>query len=222
MQVTGVARLGSCSTTARALDRPIRGAGPDTHSYRGHMTHHRRITTFALVLCALAACGGDVTTAPGPTAKLIAERDTDTGFQTDSLAYTLRAGRSGYETRIAAVFTNRSASTVYIVNCGGATAVSLEKLVGDQWQRVWSPVIPACLSQPITVPAGGTWRTELWVFGGYPGSNSYPQFEVADPAGVYRAVWHGVLISYQDRLPFGEPLPLPLRASNRFTLAVQR
>ena len=60
------------------------------------------------------------------------------------------------------------------------------------------------------------------MFGGYPGSNAYPQFAVADPAGVYRAVWHDVLGSYQDRLPFGEPLPLSLRTSNRFTLTVQR
>ncbi len=148
-------------------------------------------------------------------------RDTGAAFQTDSVGYTLRAGASGYEGRLGVVFTNRTSATVYIVNCGGATQLRLEKLVGGEWKYAWAPYIPMCLSPPITVAPGDAYRTSVQIFGGYPGSRTYPQFEVADIAGVYRAVWLNVLNSYQDRAPFGEVLPAELRVSNRFTLSLE-
>ena len=173
----------------------------------------------ALAVVSLAACADREPSAARLTdASLVQD---ETLFRTDSLAYTLRAGSIGYEGRIGVEFTNRTAATVYIVNCGGATSLSLEKLVDGAWRPVWSPVIPACLSAPITVPAGGVYRTVIHVFGGYAGSNTAPQFEGADIPGTYRAVWHSVLASYQDRLPFGQPLPLAQRVSNQFTLSVQ-
>ena len=110
---------------------------------------------------------------------------------------------------------------MYFVNCRGQTEVNLEKLVDDRWRVVWGPGIPMCLSPPITVPAGGTYDSRIGVIAGYPGSNLQPQFSVPDVAGVYRAVWHQALSSYQDHLPFGEPLALEHRVSNRFRLEVQ-
>ena len=169
----------------------------------------------ALSLLLISGCH-ERAIAPGVATPLT--RDTAALFQTDSLAYVLRAGVVGYQGDIAVTLTNRSAGSIYIVNCGGATDVGLEKRVGDVWQNVWSPVVPACLSLPITVPVGGTYRTRILVFGGYPGTNSYPQFSVAYVPGEYRAVWLSVLSSYQDRLPFGEQLPLEWRTSNRFML----
>jgi hypothetical protein len=148
-------------------------------------------------------------------------RDIGATFQTDSVGYTLRAGTSGYEGQIGVVFTNRTPGAVYIVNCGGATQLRLEKLVGGEWKYAWAPYIPLCLSPPITVAPGETYRTGIRVFGGYAGSKTYPQFEVGDIAGVYRAVWLNVLSSYQDRAPFGEVLPTELRVSNRFTLLIE-
>ena len=41
---------------------------------------------------------------------------------------------------------------------------------------------------------------------------------VAEISGIYRAVWNSAVTRYQDQLPFGEPLPLAQRTSNRFTL----
>lgn len=145
-------------------------------------------------------------------------RDTAAAFQTDSLHYTLRATSSGWEARIGFVFTNPTAAPAYVVNCGGATGVTLEKLVDGAWRAGWHAIIPMCLSAPITIAPGARWEPSLYVFGGYPGGNTVPRFEAPDPTGVYRAVWHSVLRTYQDRLPFGDPLPLAQRTSNRFTL----
>lgn len=179
-----------------------------------------RPTTWAigLVLSGLAVSCDSPSVASPPS---LISRDDDALFQTDSLGYTLRASPGGFYGEIGVTFTNRSSGTVYIVNCGGITAVQFERRVNAGWQMVWSAVVRACLSEPITVPAGATYRTRVWIFGGYPGSNSYPQFSIPDIAGEYRAVWVNVLSSYQERLPFGDPLPLEQRVSNRFMLATE-
>ena len=190
------------------------------------MKHRRRIFGIIVALAALAllpACR-DSPVAPHVAASGAGgalTRETAPLFQTDSLTYKLVAGSHGYEAEIEARFTNRTAGRVYFVNCNDATGLSLEKLINGAWVGVWSPALPMCLSQPITVPAGGTYDSRISVFGGYPGSNAWPQFSVTDLAGTYRLVWHHALRSYQDRLPFGVPLPLEQRASNRFTLQVQ-
>ena len=162
-------------------------------------------------LCALArSLGGQIT------------RDVGALFQTDSLRYTLRAQSVGFDGEIGLTFTNRTGGTVYIVNCNESTAVSLEKRVAGQWETVWSPPIPLCLSKPITIAVGATYRTRIRIFGGYPGANSYPKFSTTDIAGEYRAVWAQVLSSYQpDSLPFGARLPIDRRVSNRFILATE-
>lgn len=101
------------------------------------------------------------------------------------------------------------------------TSVVLEKVIDGKWKGVWSPILPLCLSPPITVPgSGGTYRSSLWVFGGYPGTNTAPKFSISDIPGTYRAVWYGVLRSYEDA-PFGPPLELANRVSNRFVPSVQ-
>ena len=175
----------------------------------------------ALAVSALAACGGSTSPSDDPAPGASLARDDGAPFQTDSLAYTLRPGTVGYEGEVALTFTNRSASTAYIVNCNGLTGVTFEKLVDGRWEAVWGPAIPDCLSPAIVVPPGGTWRTRVHVFSAFPGSNVEPKFRTPEIAGVYRTVWHYVLRSFQPRLPFGEPFPLEARVSNRFTLAVR-
>ncbi len=176
------------------------------------------VAAFALAGCQDPTLAPDAREAPS---SVVSTRDTAALFQTDSLAYTLRAGVSGYEGEIGVTLTNRTNGTIYIVNCREATGVRLEKRTSTGWQTVWSPHIPSCMSAPIVVPVGGVRRTRIPIFGGYPNSNAHPQFSVADVAGEYRAVWGSVLSSYQDRLPFGEPLPLESRTSNRFTLRTE-
>jgi hypothetical protein len=150
-------------------------------------------------------------------------RDVGALFQTDSLRYTLRATDVGFDGEIGVTFTNRTKGTVYIANCNGATAISLEKRLAREWTIVWTPPIPLCLSPPITIAPAATYRTHIRVFGGYAGSNVGTQFSTTNIPGEYRAVWGRVLSSYRaDSLPFGTPLPIAQRVSNRFLLKTER
>jgi hypothetical protein len=183
------------------------------------MRFHRHLVAIVL---GLAACR-EPSTGPEATATTAEiTRDENAQFQTDSLAYTLGTASIGYVGVIGVTFVNRTGATVYFVNCGGATGLSLEKRVDGQWVNVWSPVMLLCLSPPIIVAAGATYRTQISIFGGYPDGNTYPRFSVADIAGEYRAVWYSVLRTYQESSSsFGEQLPLDARISNRFSIAVQ-
>jgi hypothetical protein len=188
------------------------------------MKHRRHVFTISVALAALAllpACRDAVAPRDPATGAAALTRETAPLFQTGSLSYTLVAGSHGYEGEIDVRFTNRTAGTVFFVNCSGATSLSLEKRILGAWVAVWTPVLQHCLSQPITVPPGGTYDSRIGVFGGYPGSNAWPQFVVTNVAGSYRLVWHDALRSYQDRLPFGVPLALEHRVSNRFELQSQ-
>jgi hypothetical protein len=176
---------------------------------------------FAVLLLSFVAAGcsggveGDVIV--DPTAPLIA-RDLAALFQTDSLRYTLKAFSGSYDGTIGVVFTNGTPDTAFIVNCAGSTSLALEKLVDGGWVRAWSPVLPACLSPPIVIAPGRQYRSDVRIFSGYVGSNLYPQFSITDITGIYRIVWDNVLRTYQDRLPFGEPVGPDRRVSNRFEL----
>jgi hypothetical protein len=48
-----------------------------------------------------------------------------------------------------------------------------------------------------------------------------PRFPTNDVAGVYRLVWPDVVHDYQPSSPWGEPLPLTGRVSNRFVLTIR-
>ncbi len=149
-------------------------------------------------------------------------RDAEAPFQTDRLSYTLVSTPRGIEGNIAYVLTNRTQAPLHIVNCNGSTALSLEKQIGDQWVKAWSAIVPACLSQPIIVQPAQEYRDVVHVFGGHPGTMFDPKFSVDPVPGVYRLVWRDVLESFApDARPFGEPIPLNQRTSNRFRLDVE-
>lgn len=184
------------------------------------MTRTRILAALGTLLLG-AACSAPATPPAAPAASA-QTGDVTPLFRTDAASYDLRAGGVAHEATIGVTFTNRSGGTVYFVNCNGQIGASLEKLVAGEWKAVYAPVMQMCLSAPITVAPGGTHQTRIVISAGYPGSNVYPQFTVADVSGEYRAVWHQVLSSYQDRLPFGDPLPLESRISNRFSLVAAR
>lgn len=187
-----------------------------------------RLWALLTIVVVMAGCG-DATTAAterSPEAPFVpmvplVTRDTAALFQTDSLAYALRDGGNWYQSTVGVTLTNRTRGPIYIVNCAGGTGLQLEQRVGDQWQRVWSPLLPLCLSPPIVVPVDSIYRTRVEIIGAPQGAKALPQFATVQLSGEYRIVWTGVVSSYQDRNPFGAPLPLDARVSNRFTLTLQ-
>jgi hypothetical protein len=138
---------------------------------------------------------------------------------TDASSYVLEPEWVGLRTSIGIRFLNRSAETMYIVNCRGGLAATLQKRVGGEWVTYWSPVLQQCLSAPIVVAPGATFEQQLNVWGALPGSNALPQWASADVAGTYRLVLGNLVWNYDDRRHgFGDKVPLELRTSNEFVL----
>jgi hypothetical protein len=166
----------------------------------------------------LVACGGDAspTETDGPL-----ERDASAAFQTDSMSYGLVRTTQEYQGRVEMQYTNRRNDTVYVANCGGATAVKLERLVAGQWRTAFEPPVFNCFSQPIVIAPGTTRRFTLLIGAGVQGSAVEPRWPYADVEGTYRVVWGQFLTTYrEDRSPKGDALPLDQRLSNRFRLVL--
>jgi hypothetical protein len=196
----------------------MRGMLPSDVQVGNRHTGHVRI--FALLLVLLGACEASDPRVDSASPSAFT-RDVAPLFQTDSLSYVLRDNGSAYVGIIGVTLTNRTGGPVYIVNCNGIASVNLQKRFNSsEWQNVWSPVSPACLSPPITVRAGETHRISLGITGGHPGSSIFPQFSTDQIEGEYRILWRDVLSSYRDRAPFGDTLPLESRISNRFMISL--
>jgi hypothetical protein len=179
-------------------------------------------TALALALVAAVAACSDVAELLGIRSEDRAPRTEMPALRTDAFAYTLHASAGGVEGKIAFTFTNPARHAVHIVHCNRVMSLHLEKRVGNAWVTAWTPVVPMCLSEPIVLQPGQVYHDTVHVFGGYPASNFYPKFTVADVPGEYRLVWDAVLKSFNPRgASFGEPLPLAQRTSNAFTLAVE-
>lgn len=180
------------------------------------MSSRRTSLVIAVVLVMAAACDGTLV-APARW-NTIAAADRAAQFRTDSASYTFTTGSLGTEGRIRATLTNRSGRTMYFVSCRESTSLSIQRLDGERWTEFWSPVRNLCLSTPITVPNGGSHTFDIRVFAGKAGSNYYPKFESPLTTGLYRVMWHDAYFTYQDQLPWGEPVPESLRVSNRFVI----
>lgn len=146
----------------------------------------------------------------------------DAPIVTDRASYTLQRGSHGWETEITFQYANATARTISILNCNESFALRLEMREGGDWVSAWNPPIPMCLSRPIEISPGGSYGTTLSVFGGYPGSNTYPQFEVEEIDGTYRLVIESAYWDYDhDGPPWGEQLPLAARASHTFEIRTE-
>jgi len=138
---------------------------------------------------------------------------------TDRSAYMLTPENNGLSVTIPYVFTNQTSGPVYVVNCRGGFAKALQRWNGVAWADAWTPGLLDCLSDPIVINVGESYTTELHVWGARPGSDWFPQFDVADPSGWYRLVWIDALSSFDRNVPsFGTPIPFEKRISNSFEL----
>jgi hypothetical protein len=150
---------------------------------------------------------------------LSVDPDPEPAMQTDGLEFRLRSAGSGFEGEIPYSYFNDSGSRIYLVNCNQQFDARLERKCDDDWVLGWAPVMNLCLSAPIIIEPGGVFRDTLRVYAARYGSNSAPQFQFENPEGIYRIRWEGALTSFDpDQYPFGEPLPLERRTSNRFVL----
>lgn len=174
-----------------------------------------RFSLAAPLLIATAGCG-DVFDPVVPP-----DRDLAAGLQTSELAYTLESRGDGIiGVDIPYTVHNRTSERVFIVNCGGATATELERLVDGVWKRVWSAVIPACLSPPIELDVGSTLERSIDVSGGTANCFCAPIFEDGQVAGVYRIVHASFVHGYDEgQSGFGDIVPEVARVSNAFTLS---
>jgi hypothetical protein len=216
----GQAGLVVCSVEQVAQREPVT-ASPPTESGPGSSTmssrffrHGGRVAGLAGAACliSLAGCDSTSVTSPAPEAQ-------DPSIVTDQLSYRLTPEGEWLAVTIPATFTNRTGAAVYLLNCNGGFDKTLERWNGSVWVTAWEGGSGDCLSDPIVIGPGESLSRQLHVLGAAPGSNSYPQFDVANPSGAYRLVWYDLLSSFQrDASPYGPPISLEFRVSNTFDL----
>ncbi|HEX6096403.1 MAG TPA: hypothetical protein VF432_08780 [Thermoanaerobaculia bacterium] len=179
-----------------------------------------------LLLLVLSACTGDVET---PAVETAAPVETPTPaktpavpaapIRTDRSSYVLTNGSQGPETTIVATLRAPADQTLYILNCNGASGLTMQRRSGEEWVYSWVISMAACMSPPIVVPPGGehTGRLALHERAG----------AVPEPvggrlvSGTYRMVWTGVLTSFDPNTEgFGPELPMEQRVSAPFTIQV--
>ena len=183
----------------------------------------------AVLLLLLAACAGDVDTKPietaAPAKARAARGPVETPavpaapVRTDRSTYVLTNGSQGREATIVATLRAPADQTLYILNCNGASGLTLQRRTGEAWVWSWVVGMNACMSPPIVVPPGGeqTARISLHDRAG----------AVPDPvggklmSGTYRVVWTGVLTSFDPNVGgYGPELPIEQRVSAPITIEV--
>jgi hypothetical protein len=175
----------------------------------------RSFPLLALAIFLLGACKPGEPPAPPVTAThapvVIAKRAPVT---TDRANYVMHEGPFGPETTIVSTFTAPADRDVYLLNCNGQFAVGLQRPVGDGWEHVWLPAMNACMSAPIVIRAGQTYRSTMTVDSGVDAAVSSRRSETKVGTGTYRVIWHGILGSYDRKVsPPGEHLPVEQRVS---------
>ena len=182
-----------------------------------------------LVLLLLAACtkavapsAAERSETPSAPAKTSAsgEKATSAPVTTDRSTYVLTNGPQGPEATIVTTLRAPEDRALHLLNCNGATGVSLQRQVGDEWVYAWSVMMNACLSPAIVVPPGGEHTARVYLHENS-GGVSYPPGARMLESGSYRVVWTGVLLSFDpDVRGFGPELPLEQRVSAAITIEV--
>jgi hypothetical protein len=179
-----------------------------------------------LLLVVLAACAGDVETPPVETtapATASAPVNTpavpDAPIRTNRSSYVVTGGSEGPESTIVATLHAPADQTLYILNCNGATGLTMQRKEGDQWVYGWMITMAACMSPPIVVPPGGEHTGRLLL---HERAGAVPE-PVGGRlvSGTYRMVWTGVLTGFDsNKEGYGPELPMERRVSAPFTIQV--
>lgn len=170
----------------------------------------RNAPVFLLVLI---ACTGRVETPSAPAAPAAPIR-------TDRSSYVLTNGPRGPEATIVATLRAPADRAVYIVNCNGASGVTLQRKTGDAWEYAWAISMNACLSPPIVVPPDGEHTARVYLHE-HSGAVIHPERARMIESGTYRVVWTGVLTAFDPKAKgFGPELPLEQRVSAPIAIEV--
>ena len=113
------------------------------------------------------------------------------------------------------MYTNRSGDAVSATHCHTPPPPTLEKRVGEEWVRAYSPVMLMCLTIPhFRIAAGATYRGTLHFAAAPRGRNMAPALEVESIPGTYRLRWG--LRAGND--PEARDAPMVEAISNEFRL----
>jgi len=172
-----------------------------------------------VLLLVLAACTRDVETPPVAPAPAKAPAVPDAPIRTDRSSYVLTNGPQGPEATLVATLRAPAGQTLYILNCNGASGLTMQRKKGDEWVWGWVVGMNACMSAPIVVPPGGEHTARLYL---HERAGAVPEPVGGKlESGTYRVVWTGVLTSFDpNREGFGAELPLEQRVSAPFTIQV--
>ncbi|HYI10179.1 MAG TPA: hypothetical protein VEK57_14055 [Thermoanaerobaculia bacterium] len=178
-----------------------------------------------VLVLVLLACPGRVETprveSPAPPGKTASTPSVPAApVRTDRSSYVLTNGPQGPEATIVATLRAPAGRAVYILNCNGASSVTLQRKVGEAWVYAWAIAMNACLSPPIVVPPGGEHTARIYVHE-HSGGVIYPERGRMIESGTYRVVWSGVLASFDANAKgFGPELPLEQRVSAPIAIEV--
>ncbi|HEX8393816.1 MAG TPA: hypothetical protein VF665_15855 [Longimicrobium sp.] len=180
-----------------------------------------RLPVVLLAIC-LAACG-----APPPEVT----RDESAALQTHQLRYEARRAPGGVEFTIPFTYRNRSADSLFLVNCQYGTRVGnrtvqrvdlsmeLQKKADGTWTKAWEAITSLCLSPAVWIAPGAAYSDTMRIFGGKPGRAVAPELAVQRVAGEYRLVWQQLRRATPSQsYPDGDTLPTEARVSNSFVL----
>src|SRR5687767_9595372 len=154
------------------------------------------VIRIALILLLLAACTKPVES-PAPmktTAPTEAPSPPAAPVRADRTSYVLTNGPQGPEATIVTTLRAPADKSLYLLNCNGATGVSLQRKVGHEWVYAWTVMMNACMSPPIVVPPNGEHTARVYLHE-HSGGVTYPQRARMIESGTYRVIWTGVLTS---------------------------
>jgi hypothetical protein len=176
-----------------------------------------------VLLLGFAACARDVETARVETAPAVkAPVSTPVvpaaPIRTNRSSYVV-TGSQGPESTIVATLRAPADQTLYILNCNGASGLTMQRRSGDEWVWSWVVGMAACMSPPIVVPPGGEHTGRLYL---HERAGAVPE-PVGGRlvSGTYRMVWTGVLTAFDSNTEgYGPELPMEQRVSAPFTIQV--
>lgn len=167
-----------------------------------------------IAMCLVAQACDHATISPVDNGDTVSVRDSLTWLHTSSVAYELSGSGNTVGGAVPFSFTNPLPDTVYFVNCHRELSMILLQFSGAAWQSIWSRPSSLCLSAPIAIPPGSTFRDTLSI-------EQLPVSRLAQ-GSTYRLKWTNNLVThYNGSSPsFGLPIPDSLLHSNRFGLGI--